>query len=83
MTIPIPVQQDGSMVAKFNPYVQIMEKTQTLEGTGYSLYAASLDARPGKMFGTIMSYGLSGRGGLRDVELPFLLWKGLDSCPFE
>lgn len=71
------------MVPKFDPYILNMEKTRSLEGTGYTLYAASLDARPGSMYSTIMSYGLSGHGGVRDVEMPFLLWEGLSSCSLE
>jgi hypothetical protein len=60
-----------------------MERMGSLEGTGYSLYTASLDVNPGKMYITIMSYGLSGRGGVCDVDVPFVLWKGLGACPYE
>ncbi|KAK4157299.1 hypothetical protein C8A00DRAFT_29724 [Chaetomidium leptoderma] len=85
LTVPIPVKQEGSIVPGFEPYVLNMEKTGVvLESTGYSLYTASLDVRPSAMYVTIMSYGLSGRGeGARDVEVPFVLWKGFASCPYE
>lgn len=54
-----------------------MQKTRTLEGTGFSFYTASFDIRSNKFFTTIMSYGLSGHGGSKDVEVPFLLWSEL------
>lgn len=83
LTVPIPVEQEGSLVPRLDPRVVKMEKTGVLEGTGYSLYAAGLKVKPGKMYATIMSYGLSGRGGVRDVEITFVLWKGLGGCPWE
>ncbi|KAK4041932.1 hypothetical protein C8A01DRAFT_14426 [Parachaetomium inaequale] len=83
LTVPIPVQQTGSIVPRFEPYLLNMEKTGALEDAGYSLYTASLDVRPGNMYTTIMSYGLSGRGGLRDVDMLFVLWKGLGRCPYQ
>jgi hypothetical protein len=83
LTVPIPVQQEGSRtVPRFEPYILKMERGRPLNGTGYSLYTANLHAKPaGDMYVAIMSYGLSGKGGLRVVEVPFVLWKGLKGCP--
>ncbi|KAK3293980.1 heme peroxidase [Chaetomium fimeti] len=82
LTVPIPVRQAESVVPRFESHVLDMEKTGVLADTGYSLYTASLDVRPEHMYVTIMSYGLSGRGGARDVEVPFVLWKGMGTCPY-
>ena len=76
------MRQAESMVPRFESHVLTMEKTGVFPGTGYSLYTASLDVRPQHMYVTIMSYGLSGTGGVRDVEVPFVLWKGLGTCPY-
>ncbi|GAB1317438.1 Peroxidase [Madurella fahalii] len=80
MTVPLPLPQEGSMVPRFESYVQTMTKAETIQGTGYSLYTAKVHVPTDKVFVTIMSYGLSGSGGVRDVEMPFLLWRGIGSC---
>jgi hypothetical protein len=68
------MEQEGSMVRKHVPHEVLMQKTRTLTGTGYSLYNASLVVNPKNKFVTILSYGLSGRGGLKDVDVPFIRW---------
>ncbi|KAK3389921.1 heme peroxidase [Podospora didyma] len=60
LTIPIPIQQAGSIVPRFELYIQTMQRTKTLNGTGYSF-----------------------RGGLKDIGMPFQLWKGLGSCSLD
>lgn len=76
------MRQAESMVPRFESHVLTMKKTGVMPGTGYSLYTASLDVRPQHMYVTIMSYALRGTGGIRDVEVPFVLWKGLETCPY-
>lgn len=80
MTVPLPLPQEGSMVPKFDPYVRTMTKIGTIQGTGYSLYTAKIHVMSNKVFVTLMSYGLSGSGGVRDVEMPFIRWKGFSLC---
>lgn len=70
------------MVLRFETQVQTMQRIRVLDDTGYSHYMASLDVRPKRMSVAIMSYGLSGRGGPKDVEVSFTLCSGLGQCEY-
>jgi hypothetical protein len=54
-----------------------MEKTKSINGTGYSLYRGLLKV-PGEKFNVVLTYNINGSGGEdEDVEVLHKPWSGL------
>jgi len=80
LNVPRPVPQAGSNVPRFENMPLPMQKVRTVGSTGYSLYNAVYTQTPDKIYNLIMSYGVRGTAGKKDVDLPFNLWQGMKSC---
>ncbi|RYO80388.1 hypothetical protein DL762_007660 [Monosporascus cannonballus] len=78
LSVDVPHAQQNSLVPRIEPTPVEMKKTGVLEGTGYSLYSASLDF--GAAFQGLLSYDVIGRRASGDSISEFNSFDSLRHC---